>query len=549
MVPLKERIVGNIRLPLLVLLVGVCVVLLVACANIANLVLSGAAIRTREISLRLCLGASRMRIVRQLITESLLLATLGGVCGLLLASWGVVVLRKLLAGQVPLIESARLSPKVLLFTFAVSLLTGILFGIAPALRGARLNLQDGVKEGARGSTSRHSRKLGDAFVMSQIAMSLILLIGAGLIVRSFRNLISVDPGFAAQNVLSASLSLPQSRYTNETHVRSFYSQLLERAQQVPGVETAALCQVVPFSGGGGGYAFTVERYQPKAGEPARDAWRRSVTPDYFTTLGIRVLKGRQFETTDREDSPLVAMVDEKLAREYWSDGNPVGKRIRLGGPTSKAPWLTIVGVVRSVKNRRLDEDAKFYVYQPFFQWAPRESSLVMRTSVDPESITASLRNEVATLDPELPLFDITTVEDSVARSVATKRFASGLLMAFASTALLLAIIGVYGVISLNVNSRTNEFGIRLALGAQPRNVLQLVLGQGMPVAALGIVIGIIAALSLTRLLENLLFGVTPTDPLTFVVVTGTLVVAALAASYIPARRATKVDPLVALRYE
>ena len=549
MVPLKERIVGNVRTPLLVLLIGVGLVLLIACANIANLLLARGTVRNREIALRRCLGASPQRILRQLMTESLALAMLGGTGGLLLATWGVAVLRSVFTTQLPLINSARVDLKVLMFAFAITLVTGVLFGLAPALRGSRLKLQETIKEGARGSASRSSRMLGDAFVISQIALSLILLISAALLVRSFRNLVSVDPGFSAHNVLSATLSLPELRYREEVQVRAFYNQLLDRVQRLPGVSSAALCQVVPFSGGGGGYAFTVEGYQPKQGEPTRDTWRRSVTPDYFATMGIKILKGRPFETNDREASPLVAIVDEKLAREYWPNEEPIGKRLRLGGATSKAPWLTIVGVVSSVKNRRLDEDAKFYVYQPFSQWAPRETSIVVRTTIDPTSMTASVRSQVAALDAELPLFNITTVDDSVTRSVSTKRLSTGLLLAFAVTALLLAVIGIYGVISLNVSNRTNEFGIRLALGAQPRNVLRLVLAQGMRVTTIGVAVGIGAALLLTRLMETLLFGVTPTDPFTFIGVAGLLALSALLAAYIPARRATKVDPMVALRYE
>ena len=549
MTPLTERIVGNIRLPLLVLLVGVVVVLLVTCANIANLLLSRAALRNREFALRRCLGAGRWRIARQLMTESLLLAMVGGVSGLLLANWGVEVLRQLLAGEIPLIESARLDPRTVLFTFSISLVTGVLFGLAPAFRGARMNLQETIKDGSHASASRSSRRLRDAFVVSQVALSLILLIGATLIVRSFKNLTSVDPGFQGENVLSATVSLPEAQYPDDVRVRAFFTQLLERAQHLPGVTSAGLCQIVPFSGGGGGYAFTVEGAQSAPGEPAKVSWRRSVTPDYFTTMSIPLLKGRAFEKTDTEASEPVAIVDEKLAREYWSGSDPIGKRLRIGGATSKAPWLTVVGVVRSVKNRQLDEDARFYIYQPFTQWAQRETSVVMRTSVDPESTTAGLRAQLAQLDPNLPLFEVTTVSGSVARSVKTKRLASFLLMGFASTALLLAVIGIYGVISLNVNSRTNEFGIRMALGAPPRSVLQLVVWQGMRVAAIGIAIGVLMALLLTRLLGGLLFGVTPTDPLTFTLVSGVLTGAALAAAYIPARRATKVDPLVALRYE
>ncbi|HEV7475793.1 MAG TPA: FtsX-like permease family protein, partial [Pyrinomonadaceae bacterium] len=464
-------------------------------------------------------------------------------------TWGVVLLRRLLANEIPLIEVVRLNPQVLLFALAISIATGILFGLAPAMRGSRLNLQEAIKEGARGSSSRSSRRLNDAFVVSQIALSLVLLIGAMLLVRSFRRLTSVDPGFNAHNVLSASLTPPEQKYGDDKRVRAFYDELLTRAQQMPGVTSAALCQIVPFSGGGGGYPFAVEGYDTKPGEPAAVTWRRSVTPDYFTTMGIRVLEGRSFETTDREATPLVAIVDETLARRYWPASDPVGKRIKIGDANSKAPWLTVVGVVSSVKNRQLDEKARYYIYQPFDQWVRRENSIVMRTSVDPASLVGGLRSRVASLDPDLPLFDVTTIDESVARSVSSKRLSSMLLLGFAVTALLLAVIGIYGVITLNVNNRTNEFGIRLALGAQPRNVLQLVLGQGMRVTLIGLAIGVVAALLVTRLIRSLLFEVSATDPITFIAVALILALAALAAAYIPARRATKVDPLIALRYE
>jgi predicted permease len=549
LVPLKERIVGNIRTPLLVLLVGAGLVLLIACANIGNLLLARATTRTREIALRRCLGAAQGRIIRQLLTESFLLAVAGGVSGLILAAWSIALMRSFLATQVPLIDFARVDAKVLLFAMGASMVTGIIFGFAPALRGSRLNLHDAIKEGARGSTSRAGRRLGDAFVIVQVALSIVLLIGAMLLVRSFRNLMSVDPGFKADNVLSATVSLPKSRYPDDASVRNFFHQLLEGVQSSPGVNSAAVCQVVPFSGGGGGYVFTVEGYVPRQGEPARDAWRRSVSPDYFSTMGIPILKGRHFETGDQENSQLVTIVDEKLAAEYWPGVDPIGKRIKTGGPTSKAPWLTVVGVARSVKNRKLDENPKFYVYQPFTQWTQRETSVVMKTSVDPETTVAGLRNRVSALDATLPVYEITTVENSVARSVSTRRLASNLLTGFALTALLLAVIGIYGVISLNVNNRMNEFGIRLALGARPANLLRMVLLGGLRVAIAGVVIGVVAACLLTRLLEKMLFGVSPTDPVTFIAVTVTLTVAALAASLVPARRATKVDPLVALRYE
>lgn len=549
MTPLQERIVGNIRTPLLVLMAGAALVLLIACANIANLLLARSTARRREIALRRCLGAAPLRILRQLLTESVLLSVIGGVLGLLLATWAIALIQSLLGSEIPMAESVRLDTKVLLFAVGISMLTGIIFGLAPALRGSRLNLQETIKEGPRVSASRGSRRLGNAFVVSQIALSLVLLIGAALLVRSFRNLVAVDPGFRPQNVLSATVSLPKANYPEDSQIHAFYNELLTRVQHSAGVTSAALCQIVPFSGGGGGYAFTVEGYTPREREPARHTWRRSVTPDYFSTMGISLLRGRPFNASDKQDSPLVTIVDEKMAAQYWPNEDPIGKRLRLGGPTSNAPWLTIVGVVRSVKNRRLDENASFYVYQPFMQWPQRETSIVVKTSGDPLAVTSTLRGHVGALDPLLPLFEVTTLEDSVARTVSARRLASMLLVGFAVTALLLAAIGIYGVISLNVNNRTNEFGIRLALGAQPRDVLKMVVFSGLRVAVAGMGIGVAAAFALTRLMERMLFGVSPTDPVTFVLVAGVLVLVALAASFIPARRATKVDPLIALRYE
>ena len=548
-VPLKDRIVGDVKVPLVVLLAAVGLVLLIACANIANLLLARSTLRTREMALRRCLGASRIRLVRQLLVESLLVAFVGGMLGLLVAAWSIKLLKTGLAEQIPLIESAHLRPEVLLFTIALTILTGLLFGLAPALQGVRGSLHDGIKAGGRVSISKGSRRLGDALVAVQIALSLILLTGAMLLVRSFKNLTSVDPGFVADRVLSGTISLPESRYVDDNQTRAFFSGLLERVAQTPGVESASLCQVVPFSGGGGGYAFTAEGYVPAAGEPARDAWRRSVTPNYFDTMGIKLTRGRPFESSDTPNTQLVTIVDEKLAHHYWANADPIGKRIKLGGQTSNAPWLTIVGVVRSVKNRQLDEDAKFYIYQPYSQWSRRETSLVVRTSVQPTAVVSALRNDLAALDPQLPLYDVQTVEETVRRSVSTKLLASSLLTIFAITALMLAVIGIYGVISLNVSNRINEFGIRMALGAQPSNIHLLVMRDGMLVALIGVGAGLFIASLLTRLLANLLYGISPTDPFTFAAVSVVLSLAALSATYVPARRATKVDPLVALRYE
>jgi putative ABC transport system permease protein len=544
MAPLERRIVGETRTPLLVLLGAVGLVLLIACANLANLLLARAAARNRELAVRQCLGAGGARIARQLLTESLLLASAGAIGGLLLAAWSIDALKSL-ATDIPHLETAKLDPTVLLFTVAVTLLTGLLCGLAPAWRGARVNLQEAMKEGARGSVSGSHRRLNNTFVVAQLALSLMLLIGAALLLQSFRNLLAVDPGFRPENVLMGHLSLPANRYSANAQVSGFYEQLLERARRLPGVQAAELTRVVPFSGNGVGGPFTVEGHEPPPGEPAKDAWLRSVTPGYFDALGMPVKTGRAFSSTDTSISPPVAIVDEKLARLYWPQGDPTGKRLRIGA----GHWLTIVGVVPSVKNRKLDEDTKPYVYRPMTQWVNRNMSLVVRTVNDPNALIAALRQEVARLDPELPLSDVSAIEQAMERTLVTKRLTNRLFAGFAATALLLALIGIYGVMSLSVGSRTNEFGIRMALGAQTRDVLKLVTGQGLKLALIGVLFGLGGALAFTRLLETLLFGVNANDPLTFIGIALLLTVVALPACWIPARRATKVDPIIALRHE
>jgi putative ABC transport system permease protein len=545
MMPLERRIAREVRAPLLVLLGAVVFVLLIACANLANLLLARAASRSREFAVRQCLGASGLRIARQLLTESLLLALVGAAVGLLLAAWNVNALRGLSAAQIPRLELIQLDWTILLFALAVTLLTGVLCGLAPALRSARVNLQEAIKEGARGSASGSNRRLNYAFVISQLALSLVLLIGAALLLQSFKNLLAVNPGFRPENVLTGQMLLPESRYPANAQVKSFYEQLLDRVRGMPGVQAAELCQVVPFSGGGGGAPFTVEGHEPRSGEPAKVSWWRSVTPGYFAAMGMPVLKGRPFQPADTETSPPVAIVDEKLARTYWPGEDPIGKRIRIGNGS----WMTVVGVVPSVKNRSLNEDTNPYVYQPYAQWVRRETSLVIRTTNDPAALAPAVRQQIASLDPELPFFKVTTIEQAMARTLITRRLTNLLLSGFALTALLLALIGIYGVMSLNVGSRTNEFGIRLALGARAADVLWLVVGQGLRLALLGVALGLGGAFGLTRLLESLLFGVKATDPLIFAGVAVVLSLAAMLACWIPARRATKVDPMVAIRSE
>jgi putative ABC transport system permease protein len=541
LMPLRNNIVGDVRQPLLVLLGAIGLVLLIACANLTNLLLARAASRTREMAVRQCLGASAMRIARQTLTESLLLSFIGAVVGILVAIWIVTALKSFVSSQIPHIESVSVDSTVLLFTTAIMLLTGVLCGLAPALRGARVDLQEAIKTGVRSSASRSSRRLNNTFVVSQLALSLVLLIGAALFLQSFRNLLSVNPGFRAENVLMAELSLPEQKYPDKAQVESFYLRLRQGVRNVPGVEAVELCQVVPFSGDGQGGPFNVEGVE----EEAKVAWLRSSTPGYFAAMGMPILKGRGFESSDTANSLPVAIVDEKLARRYSPDGDLTGRRIRIGD----GPWMAIVGVVPSVKNRKLDEDAWPYIYRPYSQWIRRETMLVMRTSVDPSSVVGNVRQEVAKLDPELPLANVSTIQGAIDRSLVTTRLTNWLLAGFAATALLLALTGIYGVMSLNVANRRNEFGIRLALGAQRSNVLRMMLGQGLRLAMVGVGLGLLAALAFTRLLKGLLFGISASDPLTFAAIAMLLAGVALLACWIPARRATKVDPLEALRYE
>ena len=542
LLPMQLHIVGEVRRPLLVLLGAIGLVLLIACANLTNLMLARAAARSRELAVRQCLGASATRIARQTLTESLLLSFLGTLVGVLLAIWIVTALKSLVSSQIPHVQTARIDATVLLFTVAIMLLTGVLCGLAPALRSAHINLQDAIKEGTRGSTSGSNKRLNNLFVVSQLALSLVLLIGAALFLQSFRNLLSVNPGFRADNVLMARLSLPEQKYKEKAQTESFFNQLRQNVGRLPGVQAVELCQVVPFSGDGQGGPFTVEGFEH---EQSKVAWLRSATPGYFDAMGMPILKGRGFESTDTGSSLPVAIVDEALARRYSTQGDLVGKRIRIGD----GPWMSIVGVVPNVKNRKLDEDAWPYLYRPYSQWVRRETMLVVRSEMDPTTIVGNIRNEVAKLDPELPLSRVSTIRQAMDRSLVTTRLTNWLLAGFAATALLLALTGIYGVMSLNVANRRNEFGIRLALGAQATSVLRLILGQGLRLAVVGVALGLLGAIALTRLLQGLLFGISASDPLTFAVIALLLVGVALLACWIPARRATKVDPLEALRSE
>ncbi len=549
LVPLKKQYFGEIRPALLVLLGAVGFVLLIACANMANLLLARAAARQKEIAVRMALGAGRRRLVRQLLTETCLLACLGGAAGLLLGFWSTGFLISLIPQRVQMPipaqigSPASLDPAVLGFTLAVSLLTGLLFGLAPALRSSKCDLHATLKEaassGPRGAVSR-------IFIVSEVALSLVLLIGAGLMIRSFLRLQGVDPGFRPEKLLTMRIMfpiIPERGTWNWTAVGAFYEQALERVRALPGVRSAALTKALPFTGS---YLepLTIEgRPAPAAGrEPTVDF--RMISPDYLRTMGIPARKGRDFTTRDRRDAPLVAIINEALARRHFPNEDPLGKRLRRGSAK-----LTIVGVVGDVRHGGLEAEPEPEMYVPLLQEPDPVLSLVVRSDLEPGPLATAIKRELWTIEKEVVVYDISAMEQIISDSVWQPRLNTLLLGSFAILAVLLAGVGIYGVVSDSVAQRTREIGIRVALGAEPRDVLAMVIRQGLGMVAAGTALGILAAFWLTRLLSNLLYGVTATDPATFAGMSALLVAVAVAACYIPARRATKVDPMVALRYE
>ena len=528
----------------LFLFVVVGLVLLIACANVVNLLLARASARRREIAVRLALGASRWRLVRQLLTESLLLALLGGVAGLIVTQWSSGVL----PGFFPAEELAGLDLstdwRVLVFTFGLTVITGMLFGLAPALQATRLNLIPSLKNES-GSYGQHLRRLSlrDVLVIAQLALSLVLLIGAALFVRSLQHALRFDPGFAAQNLMLASLET-RGANLNKQQGRAFYVQALERLRSLPGVQSATLTAVVPLSGGGERRGVQLEGYQPQPNEDT-ELNTNVVGPNFFNTLDIPIVAGRDFSSQDREGSARVVIVNEELARRYYG-GNAIGKRLRFG---SDPTFSEIVGVARNAKHRSLREEPLPVIYISLEQEYRAGMTLMVRTAGDPASLIGAVRNEMRALNKDVPLFSVQTMAQRIGDQVATDRMVAVLLSVFGVGALLLASIGIYGVIGYAVAQRTHEIGIRIALGAEHRDILKLIVGQGMVLILIGAVLGLALALAATRVLKSVLFGVSATDPLTFVSVVVVLISVALLACYLPARRATKVDPLVALRYE
>ena len=546
---LLQRAVGNVRVPLIVVLAAGGFVLLIACANIATLLLARAAARQRELAVRCCLGANRRRIAAQLLTESLVLSSAGAAGGILLSIWGSGALRHLGTDTVPRIDQVSIDPRVLGFGIALAFVTGLLFGLAPALRASRVDLQLALKDGSRGSASAGSRRLSDAFVVAQFAVSLVLLISAGLTLRSFKNLLSVNPGYRVQHVLVARVPVPYPRYANDTVVRLFYDRLLDGVRTIPGVRAVGVADQVPLSPGNTQNNVIAEGQEPRVGEPVLVANIRGVTPQYFEAIGTPLQAGRTFSEADRVGAQRVAVVDESFAHHFWPGENPLGKRFHYGGDTSAGRWITVVGLVPNVKHGALDETPSLQVYEPFAQVTRWNTYLVVQSLRSPTDLVPALRSKLAELDPLIPLYDVHTMQAALDHSLAARRITDTLLLLFALAALLLAAIGIYGVVSISVNARVQEFGVRLALGAQSRDLLRMVLRHGALLAALGVAVGLVGAFWLTHFLQTLLFGVGRFDAPTLFAGVVVLTAASLAASFGPARRAGRADVVRALKAE
>ncbi len=551
LIPLHERIVGQSRQSLLVLFAAVSLVLLIACANFANLLLARAAEREREFVIRTALGAGRWRLIRQLLTESVLVSLAGGAIAVLLAIWATNLLVALQPENLPRLQEIGVDGRVLLFTFGVSLLTGIIFGLLPAWTASRSVIGEALKEGGRSATAGGARQtMRSTFVVVELAIALVLLIGAGLLIKTFWNLRSVEPGFNPDHLLTMRVELPEARYQEVAKQTRFRTQTLDEINSLPGVH-AAMVSELPLSGNSLDHDFLIDGRPPVAPGDEPSLETRSVMGDYFHTMQIPLRVGRDFGPQDFADNaPLVGIANDMLVRQYFANEDPLGKRIRWARDPA-IHWITIVGVVGDVKHFGLDLPEQPALYSPYTQINPwkRWMAIAARTQSSPESMTQVVKQQIWKVDSQLPITEVKTMNEVSAASFAARRFNMLLLAIFAGLALVLAAVGIYGVMSYAVTQRTQEIGIRMALGARATDVLKLIIRNGMALTLLGVVIGVAGALALTRLLTSLLFGVTPTDKPTFIAVSAVLIVVALVACYLPARRATKVDPLVALRYE
>jgi putative ABC transport system permease protein len=547
-ISIHEQVVGEIRPILIVLLAAVAFVLLIACANVANLLLSRAAARQKELALRAALGASRLRLVRQMLTESVLLALMGGLVGVALAYWGIHLLIGFGPDNIPRLSEITIDPRVLGFTFGVSLLTGLLFGLIPALQASKPDLNDALKEGSRGSTGGRSGMFRNVFVIAEVSLALVLLIGAGLMIRSFARLQSVETGFNAESVLTMRAQLPRKKYSEPHQIVDFFKQAQERIATIPGVQAVGAISYLPLYGGlASRDSFKIPGQPPPAVGQEPGVEVRVITPTYFKAMGIPLLKGRLLDERDVKESRTL-LINETMAKKYFANQDPVGKQLEVmwdgSGPDE------IVGVVGDIREGSLEKEP-----EPAIYWThAREPSysgmaLVVRTAGDASRFQTAIQKEIRALDPEQPIADVRTMKEVIARSIARPRFNTLLLTIFAGVALVLASVGLYGVMNYSATQRTHEVGIRMALGATRTDIMRLVVGNGMLLTLIGIGIGVVASLGLTRVMASLLFGITATDGPTFLGVSVVLIGVALIANYIPARRATRVDPVIALRYE
>ena len=546
---LQTDLVASVRPALLTLLAAAGLVLLIACSNVANLLMSRATVRQREIAIRTALGAPRSRIIRQLLTESLLLGCIAGVAGMVLGLWIVKFLIASSAVEIPRLREATLDTRVLAFSLLVSFLTSVVFGLAPAFQTAKIDLQESLKDGSHSVVSVGRRWMRNALVVAQISLALILLTGAGLLIGSFVRLQNVDRGFKPDNLLTMQVSLSPSRYGDDAKIDAFYRQAEERLRALPGVKGVGVISSLPLGKDMNSSSFVIEGRPVPEGTryPQGDNWVAST--GYFETMNIPLVAGRLFTEADTKEAAQVVIISADLAKQYFRGEDPIGKRIDFEGDPGKPKWRTIVGIVGNVKQRGLDEGARSQYYVPLHQLPFASESLVLRTAGDPTASMNAARNVLRELDPLEPVYDVRTMEEVTNTSLAPRRFSTLLLGSFSSLALLLACIGLYGVLAYSVAQRTREIGIRMALGAQTRDVLGMVLGDSMRLTIIGLVTGLVASFALSRFLASMLFNIKPTDPPTYLSVSTLLVIVALLASYIPARRAARVNPTVALRYE
>jgi putative ABC transport system permease protein len=548
-IPLHEQVVGDIRPALLVLLGAVGFVLLIACANVANLLLARAAVRQKEIALRLALGASRSRLTQQLLTESVLLAVFGAGLGLLLAFAGIRILKTFIPASISQVETITIDARVIIFTALVAVLTGIAFGLAPAIHGSHLNLNDMLKEGGQDSAGgSKGHRMRGLLVIGEVAVSFVLLIGAGLLINSFLHLRNLDPGFRADHLLTMKVDLSEMKYPDRDRRAAFFDEVIRRARALPGVRSAAVAGNLPLTYDGDSAIISVEGLPDPPPDQRPDVIYRAIGPEYFQTMGISLVRGRDFTDQDNADSKEVVVISEKTAQRFWPGQDPLGKRLKTGSSTSSTPWREVIGVVKDVRQNNFIAPPKMQMYFTYRQLKNiAANALVVRTMIEPMSLATSVRDVIWSVDKDQTVADIDAMDHIVAAAVARQRFSMLLLGIFAALALLLASVGIYGVMSYSVVQRTREIGIRIALGARRSDVLQMTVKQGLKLVGAGMIIGLAAAFILTRLMATLLFGITATDPITFFSISLVLLAVAILASYVPALRATKVDPIIALR--